>query len=139
MSVFVDTSVLFAATAPRDTRHARAVEILTSIETDRPFTSDHVLVETWSLLNVRFAFDIAMRFWSAVRETSLEIEYVGPVDVERAYALAEAWMDQEFDIVDTTSFAMMERVGCRRAASFDKDFAVYRFGPDRRQAFEIIG
>lgn len=37
-----------------------------------------------------------------------------------------------------TSFAVMERLGCRRAATFDIDFAVYRAGPDRKVAFEIL-
>jgi uncharacterized protein len=138
VSVFVDTGMLFAAAATRDKSHGRAVEVLGEIENDRPFTSDHVLVETWSLLNARFGYDSGMRFWSALRETVLAIEFVGPVDLERAYAISEAWMDQEFDIVDASSFAVMERVGCRRAATFDSDFAVYRFGPDRRQAFEIV-
>jgi hypothetical protein len=32
----------------------------------------------------------------------------------------------------------MERLGIREAASFDPHFAVYRFGPDRREAFRII-
>jgi predicted nucleic acid-binding protein len=138
VSVFVDTGMLFAAAAVRDKSHARAVEVLGEIEDDRPFTSDHVLIETRSLLDARFGYDAGMRFWSASRETVLAIEFVGPVDLERAYAISEGWMDQEFDIVDTSSFAVMERVGCRRAATFDNDFAVYRFGPDRKQAFAIV-
>lgn len=32
----------------------------------------------------------------------------------------------------------MHRLGITRVASFDKDFAVYRFGPDRRKAFDIV-
>jgi hypothetical protein len=32
----------------------------------------------------------------------------------------------------------MERLGLERAASFDGDFAVYRWGPGRRRAFEIM-
>ena len=138
MSVFVDTGVLFAAAATRDKNHGRAVEVLGAIEHDRPFTSDHVLIESWSLMAARFDFDAAMRFWSGIRDTSLEVEFVGPVDVERAYSISVGWLDQEFDIVDATSFAVMERVGCRRVASFDSDFAVYRYGADRRQAFEIV-
>lgn len=31
----------------------------------------------------------------------------------------------------------MERLGVLRAATFDADFAVYRFGPRRERAFEI--
>ncbi len=32
----------------------------------------------------------------------------------------------------------MHRLGIGRAASFDDDFAVYRFGPRRERAFEIV-
>jgi hypothetical protein len=32
----------------------------------------------------------------------------------------------------------MERLGVARAASFDADFLVYRCGPDRNQAFEVL-
>jgi len=33
---------------------------------------------------------------------------------------------------------MMERLGLTRAASFDKDFAIYRYGRNRERAFEIL-
>jgi hypothetical protein len=32
----------------------------------------------------------------------------------------------------------MERLGIDREATFDSDFAVYRFGRDRRRAFTIV-
>ena len=32
----------------------------------------------------------------------------------------------------------MQRLGVTRAASFDDDFGVYRFGRDRDRAFEIL-
>lgn len=32
----------------------------------------------------------------------------------------------------------MERLGVSRVATFDHHFAVYRFGPGRRHAFEVI-
>lgn len=79
-----------------------------------------------------------MRFWHALRDTPLEVESVSAPDLQRAQAIADEWRDQEFDIVDCSSFAVMERLSCRRAASFDKDFAVYRVGPDRSKAFAVI-
>jgi predicted nucleic acid-binding protein len=63
---------------------------------------------------------------------------VGPADVEAAFGIGQAFADQDFSIVDRTSFAVMVRLGVVRAASFDDDFAVYRIGSDRRKAFEIV-
>jgi predicted nucleic acid-binding protein len=40
--------------------------------------------------------------------------------------------------VDRTSFAVMLRLGVHRVASFDDHFAVFRFGPGRRLAFEVV-
>lgn len=79
-----------------------------------------------------------MRFWAGMRHSPTSIEPVGAIDLERAHAIADAWPDQDFDIVDCTSFAVMERIGCVRAATFDNHFAIYRTGPDRTRAFEIV-
>ena len=65
------------------------------------------------------------------------IEPVGDADLERAWAIGSDFSDQDFSIVDRTSFAVMLRLGLLRVASFDDDFAVFRFGPRRERAFEI--
>lgn len=81
----------------------------------------------------------AVRFWRSLRYAPLRIEPAGPADLERAEAIADQWPDQSSSIVDCTSFAAMERAGCTRAATFDRDFAVYRFGAGRDRAFQILG
>jgi hypothetical protein len=55
-----------------------------------------------------------------------------------ARQIAVAWNDQDFSIVDCTSFAVMQRLGIRRAASYDADFGVFRFGHGRRLAFDVV-
>jgi predicted nucleic acid-binding protein len=55
-----------------------------------------------------------------------------------AFAIGEAYGDQDFSIVDRTSFAVMQRLGLERAASLDDDFAVFRYGPQRRLAFTVV-
>jgi predicted nucleic acid-binding protein len=64
---------------------------------------------------------------------------VTAADLEVAFAIALEFPDQDFSIVDRTSFAVMQRLGVHRAASFDEHFAIFRFGRRRDRAFEIVG
>ena len=65
MSIFVDTSVWYAAADSGDASNARAKAILAAGE---PLvTSDHVLIETWTLLRYRIHRRAAERFWEALR------------------------------------------------------------------------
>lgn len=136
MSLFVDTSVWFAAVSARDHDNERAKSILAG--TPGHVTSDHVLIETWLLLNSRFRREIADRFWEQLRRSGVRIETITHADLEAAWTIGAAFPDQNFSIVDRTSFAVMERLGILQAASFDNDFAIYRYGRSREKAFELI-
>jgi predicted nucleic acid-binding protein len=136
LSVFVDSSVWFATVVVRDRDNARAKSIL--LEASGHVTTDHVLVETWLLLNSRYHRAAAERFWDRIREGGVRVEIVTTADLEAAWSMGGAFPDQDFSIVDRTSFAVMERLGVTRAASFDSHFAVYRYGRNRDRAFEIL-
>ena len=136
MTTFVDTSVWFAAANIRDGQNSRAKAILSGI-VDALLT-DHVLVETWNLINARIHRHAAEQFWFAVRRRHMELEKVTAADLETAWAIGETFSDQAFSIVDCTSFVVMERLGITRVASFDDDFAIYRYGRNRERAFEVL-
>lgn len=136
MSAFVDTSAFYAAVDDDDSSSERARTQLASGEA--LLTTDHVLVECWLLLQRRFGAGVANRFWSTVRGGAAGVEHVTPADLDAAWAIGERFADQAFSIVDRTSFAVMERLGVNRAVAFDDDFAVYRFGPRRDRAFEVL-
>jgi uncharacterized protein len=136
LSIFVDSSVWFAAAVARDNDNARARSILQS--TWDHITTDHVLVETWLLLNSRSGRDAAERFWEQIQQSGTVVETVTRADLAAAWTIGLAYPDQNFSIIDRTSFAVMERLGIIQAASFDNDFAVYRFGRGRNKAFEVI-
>lgn len=136
MSLFVDTSIWYAVADSGDVGNARAKAILRDGEGF--VTSDHVLVETWSLLHHKLGRHAAERFWEGLRSGIAMIEAVGPADLETAWEIGVSWHDQDFSIVDRTSFAVMRRLGIERVASLDGDFAVFRFGPKRRQSFNVI-
>jgi predicted nucleic acid-binding protein len=136
VSVFVDTSAFYASIDASDSAHVRARGLLDRDE--GLITSDHVVVECWLLLNGRAGYAVAERFLGALRGGAAVVEPVLGADLEAASRIAVAFPDQTFSIVDRTSFALMERLGVTRAASFDDDFAIYRYGPRSDRAFELL-
>src|SRR5207248_2973256 len=125
VTLFVDSSAFYAAADSGDTSHLRATDVLSTSE---PLvTSDHVLVEAWLLIRHRLGKEAAERFWAALRAGAAAIETVGAADLETAWAIGESFRDQDFSIVDRTSFAVMQRLAIVSVATFDDDFAVFRF------------
>lgn len=136
MSLFVDTSLWYAAADSGDSSNERAKEILAGGE---PLvTTDHVLVETWTLLRWRVHRKAAESFWRGLRAGVASVQAVGDADLEAAWTIGRDFPDQDFSLVDRTSFAVMVRLGLVRSATLDDDFAVYRYGRDRSQAFDIV-
>jgi len=136
MSLFVDTSIWYAAADSSDHSNARAKTILKSGET--LVTSDHVLIETWTLLHHKLDRKAAEQFWEGLRSGIAVIEAVTLADLEVAWDIGVFWRDQDFSIVDRTSFAVMRRLGINQVASLDAHFAVFRFGLKRRQSFHVL-
>jgi predicted nucleic acid-binding protein len=136
VSLFVDTSAWYAAADRGDASNAAATAVLST--GDALVTTDHVLVETWLLIRHRLGVEPARRFWNGMRNGVGRVELVTSADIEAAWSIGEAFPDQDFSIVDRTSFAVMERLGLVRVASFDDDFAIYRFGLRRERAFEVV-
>ena len=71
MSLFVDTSVWYAATDAGDRNNARARAVLST--PDRLITTDHVLIETWVLLRHRLHRGAAERFAGPGRVKAFEV------------------------------------------------------------------
>jgi predicted nucleic acid-binding protein len=136
MTLFVDTSIWYAAADSSDRSNARAKAILRS--SGSLITSDHVLVETWTLLHHKLQRNAAERFWDGLRGGVAIIEAVGLADLEVAWEIGSSWRDQDFSIVDRTSFAVMRRLGIDHVASLDEHFSVFRFGPKRRHSFHVV-
>jgi uncharacterized protein len=136
VSLFVDTSTWYAAADSSDKSNGRSKAILESGE--QLVTTDHVLLETWTLLRHRIHRRAAERFWEGLRSGVAVVEPVGAADLEAAWQIGVSYRDQDFSLVDRTSFAVMRRLGIERVASLDDDFAIFRFGPGRRRAFTIL-
>ena len=136
MSLFVDTSAWYAAASRGDRHNSRAKRLLRTDEL--LVTSDHVLVETWRLIHHFLSADAAEIFWDGLRSGAATIEQTTAADLEAAWVIGERFPDQDFSLVDRTSFALMERLGISRVISFDSDFAVFRYGRGRKRALEVL-
>jgi predicted nucleic acid-binding protein len=136
VTVFVDTSAWYAAADADDASHLRAAARLEEFSGDL-LTSDHVLVETWYLASSRLGRHIAETLVDSIRNGIARVEATELSDLEVAASTRDAFPDQDFSIVDRTSWSVMLRLGVHEAIAFDRDYAVFRFGRDRRQAFTV--
>jgi predicted nucleic acid-binding protein len=129
MRVFVDTAYYIARVMPRDQWHKTAVKAA------RPgmmfFTSSLVINETISLLQARGHFSAALAFLDRIRQSEeVQILYADAAVQEEAWDLFGEWGGSGANAVDCVSFAMMKRMGIRRAFTFDDHF--------RAAGFEIL-
>jgi uncharacterized protein len=135
LTVFVDTSAFFATLDKSDRHHARARTVLS--DSGGLVTSDHVLVECWRLARDHLGRSVAERFWAGIRAGLATVQPALSGDLDAAWRIGETFPDQDFSIVDRTSFAVMERLGINRVATFDDHFSIYRYGPRRDRAFDV--
>ncbi|MCK1476983.1 type II toxin-antitoxin system VapC family toxin [Bradyrhizobium sp. 197] len=135
MSAFVDSSVWCAAAAKRDAQNERAKSILQSI--DQHLTTDLVLVETCQLLKAQFGRGVAEIFWERLRDSGARSEPIARANLDAASEIGARFADESFSFVDRTSFALMERMGITRAATFKPGFAAYQPRRGRKRPFQI--
>ncbi len=134
---FVDTSGWVALADVSEVDHHRVHQALEERQGNLA-TSDHILQETWSLLNRRFGWRGADDYVTAIRRGIARIEVSLLADLEVATAIGRAFPDQGFSLADRTCWAIMERLGINDAVSLDRDFRVYRYGTGKRKAFRVF-
>jgi predicted nucleic acid-binding protein len=130
MTVFVDTSALYALIDEGDDNHASAIEGFRALRGSELTTHTYVIVETLALVGRQLAWAATER----ILDMLFPLMDVIPVDdaLHRAAALAYRESGSpRVSLVDRTSFAFMRRHGIRRAFAFDVDFA--------ESGFDVVG
>lgn len=119
-ALFVDTSAFYAVADESDRHHeeTRALFASRGVVGDLK-TSDHVFVESWCLIRARLGKAAAMKYWDAMETGVVQVYGVKSEDLTRARRIARAWEDQDFSLVDCTSFAVIERTGIAEALALD--------------------
>lgn len=128
--ILVDTGAWFAVQVQDDEWHGEAVRTLRALVAapHALLTTNHVVGETYTLLRVVCGHAAAVRFLDRLEETRRLERIFVPEEVEgRAYRLLRQHADQDFSLVDATSFAVMRAERVRHAFAFDRHFSTAGF------------
>jgi uncharacterized protein len=69
-----------------------------------------------------------------LRDSGVRVEPVLRADLDAASEIEARFADESFSLIERTSFALMERLGITRAATFNPDFGAYRPRRCRKRA-----
>lgn len=124
--LFVDTSWFKAFVDRRDDFHQQAVLQFNKIENDKLqlVTTNFILDEAYTLIRKRVSKLESFKFRELISGLTgvLSLIRVTPKDENDAWSWFENdWSDLSF--TDSTSFAVMKRLGLKDVATFDEHFA----------------
>lgn len=129
MSVFVDTSALYALLDEDDAHHADASDALRRLVGTELVTHAFVVIETAALVGRRLPWPAAERLVDGILSV-VEVQAVDPDLYAGSMAAYRASRSASVSLVDHASFAFMRALGIRRAFAYDDDFG--------REGFELV-
>lgn len=130
ITVFLDTSAIFAAARPRSDRHVEASTEFQRLLRDsvRLVTTDLVVVELHALALRRShafaALDLADRLMHSSR---IEVLSAGLDRLTAALELLRRRPDRTYSLADAVSFVVMRELEIERAFTLDADFSAEGF------------
>jgi uncharacterized protein len=126
VTLFVDTSALYALMDGDDPRHGEARQFWTELDPEEPLlTHNYVVVEASALVQRRLGIEALQ---DLVDKLMLPIStiFVEPAVHHAAVSAVLAARQRQLGVVDAVSFEVMRRAGVRAAFAFDDHFS--RFG-----------
>ncbi len=123
MSIFVDTSAIFALVDGDDANNKRAKRVWEQFisERKRLITTNYVIVESFSLFQKRLGTDSARDFYQDLCPL-MSVQWVDAVAHNAGMAAAVAASSKKLSLVDCVSFVVMRRLGLQKVFTFDRHF-----------------
>jgi predicted nucleic acid-binding protein len=128
MSVFVDTSALYALLDEDDIHHADASDTLRRLVGAELLTHAYVIVEAAALVGRRLPWAATERLLDGIL-AAVDAHAVDADVHASALGAYRASQSAAISLVDRTSFAFMRARGIQRAFAYDDDFV--------REGFEL--
>lgn len=126
--IFVDTSAHFAIANEKDIDHKGANAFLEKLAKEEYtlLITNFILSETYTLMLRKIGREKAIEYIENLKKSSMIIR-VSAEDEKKAWEIIRQYKDKDFSYVDATSFVVMERLGVKKAFTFDNHFKQYGF------------
>lgn len=123
MSVYIDTSALFAVLDADDRHHKKAKKTWTMLITEEEtiVCSNYILIETFALVQNRLGLE-AVRILQEDIIPVLTVEWVDEATHRAGVTGVLSAMRKKLSLVDCISFDVMRRLGIKKAFAFDPHF-----------------
>jgi predicted nucleic acid-binding protein len=128
MPIFLDTGFLIALSDERDKNHARAKTSLREHVSGgaRFVLARNILIEYLDGVTKRIGKDKAIEELDNILNSKLlVVEPVTESDWDKAIMYFRKYSDQQIDMTDCMSFAIMERLELKSVLTFDNDFKIH--------------
>jgi predicted nucleic acid-binding protein len=129
VTVFVDTSAIYALLDSDDENHVPAASTFAGLDQEPLLAHNYVVVESAALVQRRLGTTVVRSLFDDLLPV-LELAWVDEHIHRAATAALIASESPSVSLVDWTSFEVMRRQGINRAFAFDDDF--------EKQGFEIV-
>lgn len=128
MSVFVDTSAIFAVLDADDQNHERARQAWVDMVSQETWLvcTNYVLIETFALVQRRLGMD-AVKVLEEDMLPMVSVEWVDEGTHQAGVAALLIAARRQLSLVDCVSFTTMRRLGINEVFTFDRHFAEQGF------------
>jgi predicted nucleic acid-binding protein len=130
MRIFLDTSFLISLSDEKDTNHNSAKISLRELVGNgaRFVLARNILNEYLDGVTKRISKEKAIEELDNILNSKLlVIEPVTEKDWDKAIIYFRKYKDQQIDLTDCLSFAIMERLEMKNVLTFDNDFKIHGF------------
>ena len=128
MTIFVDTSAIYAILSADDPHHTEAAtkwrDLL--INGEDLICTNYIVIETFAIVQNRFGM-AAVRALQENAMPLLRVEWITPAQHDTAVKIMLASGRRQLSLVDCTSFETMRQLGIETAFVFDTHFAEQGF------------
>jgi uncharacterized protein len=120
--IFVDTGAWYASFVPKDEDYSAARAWLRGNK-EPLLTTDYVVDELLTLLKANDEFKRALELGRSLLEQRLaRLARVTDEDLTLAWKAFQKYADKEWSFTDCVSYAVIERLGIKKAFAFDRHF-----------------